>query len=127
MSKTFFPFRLLQKFEVVIPLNDEKVLIPSKLPAKPSGFTNRAKNNAIHTDGNLTRYYKFPYIPVGFWARLISRLMLFQSPLQNEAKKVSSQSSGSAFAFFDVFKGHDWPSVPSLLANQIKILCPFSI
>ncbi|XP_065071616.1 leucine-rich repeat serine/threonine-protein kinase 2-like isoform X2 [Rhopilema esculentum] len=79
--------RLLQKFEVVIPLSDEEFLIPSKLPIKPSGFTNRVTKHAIYKEGNLNRYYKFNYIPVGFWGRIISRLMLFYSPLQCEADK----------------------------------------
>ena len=73
---------------MVIPLSDEEFLIPSKLPFKPSGFTNRVTKHAIYKEGNLNRYYQFNYIPVGFWGRIISRLMLFYSPLQCEADKV---------------------------------------
>eukprot|EP00794_Sanderia_malayensis_P005393 gene5393-6066_t len=78
---------LLQKFEVIIPLGNEKFLIPSKLSKKPPGFKYRVTQVTYKPHQTLSRYYTFPYIPVAFWSRLISRLMLFHSPLQDEDEK----------------------------------------
>ena len=80
----FLLYRLMQKFEVVFPLDKENFLIPSKLPEKASELNSRVKSYGIKTSECLKRYYHFSYIPVGFWGRLISRLMFFKSPMQQE-------------------------------------------
>jgi len=79
--------RLMQKFEVVFPLDNENFLIPSKLPEKGMELAKRVKSHGIDTSECLKRYYQFSYIPVGFWGRLISRLMFFESPMHREENK----------------------------------------
>ena len=80
--------RLMQKFEVVFPLDKENFLIPSKLPEKGMELAKRVTSHGIDTSECLKRYYQFSYIPVGFWGRLISRLMFFESPMHREENKV---------------------------------------
>ena len=80
--------RLMQKFEVVFPLDNENFLIPSKLPEKGMELAKRVKSHGIDSSECLKRYYQFSYIPVGFWGRLISRLMFFESPMHREENKV---------------------------------------
>ena len=81
----------MQKFEVIFPLGKEHILIPSKLPEKGLELTSRLALHGIKTDECLKRYYRFSYIPVGFWGRLISRLMFFKSPMHQEEKVSPSE------------------------------------
>ena len=97
-----FPFSLLkdfislmQKFEVVLLLDETKLLIPSLLPAEENracvvlpmseslhdstvvsemqkmGITTLSSSNL----SILTRYYLLPFIPNGFFSRLLARVM----------------------------------------------------
>ncbi|XP_065198340.1 leucine-rich repeat serine/threonine-protein kinase 1-like isoform X2 [Sycon ciliatum] len=64
--------KLLAKFEVALRINDDELLVPSLLPKKKS-------DSCLDVDMNKAalyhRYVTMPYVPSGFWARLISRIL----------------------------------------------------
>ncbi|ELU14390.1 hypothetical protein CAPTEDRAFT_224870 [Capitella teleta] len=63
--------KLLERFEVALPLNDHELLIPSKLPDKIPAGIQLPKDEAL-----IRRHYNMRYIPVGFWSRLLIRLLV---------------------------------------------------
>ncbi|XP_077988732.1 leucine-rich repeat serine/threonine-protein kinase 2-like [Glandiceps talaboti] len=75
--------RLLQKFEIALPKNEEELLIPCKMP--PQRPT-KIQLPALTDLGLIHRRYDMPYIPIGFWSRLISRLMLFSQNMIAEVE-----------------------------------------
>ncbi|XP_070559117.1 leucine-rich repeat serine/threonine-protein kinase 2-like isoform X2 [Ptychodera flava] len=80
--------RLLQKFEIALPKSDDELLIPCKMP------TQKPKIQVpIHDQlGILRRQYEMPYIPIGFWSRLISRLKLFSQNMISELSELHCNS-----------------------------------
>ncbi|CAH1266221.1 MFHAS1 [Branchiostoma lanceolatum] len=64
--------RLLEKFEIALPQTEEELLIPCRLP-----FVQPPIDKAAWFTGHVYRQYVMPYIPIGFWSRLITRLMVF--------------------------------------------------
>ncbi|XP_028415469.1 leucine-rich repeat serine/threonine-protein kinase 1-like isoform X2 [Dendronephthya gigantea] len=78
---------LLNKFEVALPFITDHLLVPSLLPeqqivsrnAVSPGISNmvaRAMNMAAYTENRvLRRQYLMSYVPSGFWARLITRVI----------------------------------------------------
>lgn len=88
---------LMQKFEVVFPLDEHRLLIPSLLPEKEEDSClvfarslSLSMNNASNIDDLprqlhapiyetphpiLSRFYLLPFIPNGFFSRLMARLM----------------------------------------------------
>ncbi|XP_078486462.1 leucine-rich repeat serine/threonine-protein kinase 2 [Ciona intestinalis] len=73
--KSFLPrlFRLLEHFEVVLWQGGDSYLVPSQLPAtKPS--INLPIDEPSH---KVIRYFSMVYVPMGFWSRLIGRLLAF--------------------------------------------------
>ena len=65
--------RLLNRFEIALPLDRHHVLIPSMLPEIPP-------MNVPHITPLtlvLRRQHSMAYIPPGFWSRLIARLLVF--------------------------------------------------
>ncbi|KAI8511237.1 Leucine-rich repeat serine/threonine-protein kinase 2, partial [Branchiostoma belcheri] len=79
--------RLLEKFEIALPQTEEELLIPCRLP-----FVQPPIDKTAWFTGHVYRQYVMPYIPIGFWSRLITRLMVFSmyvktgptTPLQKE-------------------------------------------
>ncbi|XP_057306115.1 leucine-rich repeat serine/threonine-protein kinase 2-like isoform X1 [Hydractinia symbiolongicarpus] len=81
-------FRLLRKFEVVLPLSRDKYLVTSKLKLKPSKNVMELQKHFSSGKGAVTRIYSFPYIPNGFWARLITRILSYVDSVITAFKKI---------------------------------------
>ena len=70
----YFHFRLLEDFEIALPVNPYKYLLTSNLArARPPVFVN--------TDTMPRRRYIMPYAPVGFWNRLVTHLWLYRKEM----------------------------------------------
>lgn len=67
--------RLLYRFQIACQIDTNRILVPSKLPAKPKSYDEPNDRNL------LMRYHFFTCIPFGFWERLISRLLLFMKEM----------------------------------------------
>ncbi|CAH1784292.1 unnamed protein product [Owenia fusiformis] len=65
--------RMLEKFEIALPQNEEELLIPCRLPTQHPDIKLPTKRGS----GVVHRHYRMPYIPLGFWSRLITRLLAF--------------------------------------------------
>ena len=63
--------RLLYRFQIVCRIDNNWILVPSKLPLEKK---HKCSKNLSGLD-LLYRYYFFPYIPYGFWQLLISCLL----------------------------------------------------
>ncbi|XP_046571062.1 leucine-rich repeat serine/threonine-protein kinase 2-like [Haliotis rubra] len=67
--------RLLEKFEIALPRNEEELLIPCRLPEQKPAL--RMPNLSKHE--KISRIYSMPFTPLGFWSRLITRLIVFSN------------------------------------------------
>ena len=69
--------RLLNRFQVACSLDEDRVLIPSKLPSQQP---DEARNDDLPFI-TLKRIHSLPCIPFGFWSRLISRLLFYMKDM----------------------------------------------
>lgn len=85
--------RLLNRFQIACSLDDNRVLIPSKLPAeKPEQAT--SDDLPFIT---LKRIHSMPCIPHGFWSRLISRLLFYMKDMLSGGENVTRKECSSPF------------------------------
>ena len=66
--------RLLEDFEIALPVSDTKYLVQSNLSAKQPQLM-------LPTGNVLRRRYTMPYAPVGFWRRLVLHLLLYREEM----------------------------------------------
>ena len=71
--KCFLLYRLLEHYCVVLPLRDDKYLLPSLLNKKQPSI--RIPNPGRNVFVN--RVYNLAYLPQSFWPRLITRVQTF--------------------------------------------------
>ncbi|XP_041464430.1 leucine-rich repeat serine/threonine-protein kinase 1-like isoform X2 [Lytechinus variegatus] len=77
--------QLLARFEIVVPISHHWFLVPSRLPRDNPGLMISLRNTSAAPFYYLRRVYKMPYLPPGFWIRLVSRLI---ADLQMHDKKI---------------------------------------
>jgi len=65
-------------FEIVQPLSDTDYLVAARVPQCPPEFIPKMQQSFAMNENVTTRRYKFPYVPSGFWARLITRILLYE-------------------------------------------------
>ena len=85
--------RLLNRFQVACSLGDNRVLIPSKLPAKKPDEATNADLPFI----TLKRLHSLPCIPHGFWSRLISRLLSYMKDMLSGGETFTRSEYSSPF------------------------------
>lgn len=85
--------RLLNRFQIACSLDDNRVLIPSKVPVeKPA----EATNDNLHYV-TVKRIHSFPCIPHGFWNRLIARFLFYVKDMLSTTENVSRSEATSPF------------------------------
>ena len=65
--------RLLNRFQIACSLDEERLLVPSKLPAKKPEKATDADLPFI----TIKRVHSFPFMPYGFWNRFTARLLCY--------------------------------------------------
>ena len=85
--------RLLNRFQIACSLDENRVLIPSKLPA---GQPDEATNDDLPFI-TLKRIHSLPCIPFGFWSRLISRLLFYMKDMLSDGENFNRQEYSSPF------------------------------
>ncbi|CAG5133130.1 unnamed protein product, partial [Candidula unifasciata] len=64
---------LLEKFEIALPRNEEELLIPCRLPHRKPNIEMPVPDRREL----VIRCYVMPHTPIGFWSRLLTRLIVF--------------------------------------------------
>ena len=79
--KAFYPkyLRLLARFQIACRVDNERVLVPSRLPSTRPG----ENLSTYEPSQTLTRIHSFSCIPNGFWSRFISRFLLYLNEMLN--------------------------------------------
>jgi len=85
--------RLLNRFQIACSLDENRVLIPSKLRA---GQPEEATNDDLPFI-TLKRIHSMPCIPFGFWSRLISRLLFYMKDMLSGGENFNRQEYSSPF------------------------------
>ena len=62
----------------MFPLPNEEYLVTARVPQLPPSFVPRLQEKYAQEKSVVTRRYKLPYFPSGLWARLITRVLLYQ-------------------------------------------------
>ncbi|XP_030832200.1 leucine-rich repeat serine/threonine-protein kinase 1-like [Strongylocentrotus purpuratus] len=81
--------QLLARFEIVVPISHHWYLVPARLPRDNPGVMLSPHNTDDAPFHYLRRIYKMPYLPPGFWIRLVSRLIA-DLQMRDKKKKISS-------------------------------------
>ena len=65
-------------FEIIQPLSDTQYLVAARVPQHPPPFILTIQQKLAMNKNVTTRRYRFPYVPSGFWARLITRILIYE-------------------------------------------------
>ena len=85
---------LLGRFEIALPLDNKRVLIPSMLPEEiPELACDKFQGPMSSRQTEYTRYivFKADRTPPGFWSRVLSRIMHFVPQICNTLDKIASK------------------------------------
>ncbi|XP_014858767.1 PREDICTED: leucine-rich repeat serine/threonine-protein kinase 1 [Poecilia mexicana] len=66
-------FQFLAKFEIALPVANDRYLLPHLLPPKPAMDIHSFHR---HTNNTLQRLFKMSFVPAGFWERFIARMLI---------------------------------------------------
>jgi len=90
--------RLLYRFQIACQIDQDRVLVPSKLPERPQVIYKDPADRNL-----LMRRHVFTCIPFGFWERFVSRLLLFMKemlkPSSEEEDTEDEHEAGGSPAF----------------------------
>ena len=111
---------LLDRFEIALPLDNKRVLVPSMLPAScPKGVEEEFKET--NKKPLYTRYiiFKNANTPPGFWSRLLSRIMHSVQKVTAALDKTAPASNAETPSVGVVpdISGHSSPQPPSLISE----------
>ncbi|XP_065642153.1 leucine-rich repeat serine/threonine-protein kinase 2 [Hydra vulgaris] len=112
-------FRLLQRFEVLLPISDDNYLVTSKL--QNSSPKNLIADNLSYFDDAkiITRRYDFPHIPIGFWPRLIARILSFPE-LTSSIRPKTFRSLDTGARYFASASVIDLPTTRSAVNENLN-------
>ena len=121
---------LLDRFEIALPLDNKRILIPSMLPQKRPDVTEKM---CLSDKGDpcFTRYITFAaaVTPPGFWSRLLSRVMHLVPQVRNALNKQFGEEEVEEDAELDSISSPVFtPTVSELGADDVtSISSPVSI
>ncbi|PAA77610.1 hypothetical protein BOX15_Mlig015348g2 [Macrostomum lignano] len=109
--------RILEKFEIVLPQKNDELLIPCRLPDIAARDVTELAPVRRHSN-LVTRLYQMPFIPIGFWPRLVARLYniideIYPAPCTQLDLGTSSSSSSTAASS---------PCAPSILKMGKRVM-----
>ena len=84
---------MLYRFEIALPQSEDELLIPSHLPLERPAFSHpvmghsvAATKMSVKSPRCIQRRYALCYVPIGFWSRLLTRLLVFIKSLLPEVQ-----------------------------------------
>ncbi|KAK3698088.1 hypothetical protein QZH41_017526 [Actinostola sp. cb2023] len=82
--------RLLQRFGILLPISESEFLVSSRLQARPPASVTLPD---LTSNCFYRRFYQMAFKPLGFWARLITRLLLFLPMMHSDKEYQDSSNS----------------------------------
>ena len=89
--KEFYPkyMRLLARFQIACRVDNERVLVPSRLPSTRPG----ENLSSYEPSETLTRIHSFSCIPNGFWSRFICKFLFYLNEMLNVGENSFAHNS----------------------------------